>query len=42
VAPLWDLDLDPGLRGSSGVFRDSVWRIRWPVDPRAVAQEVAQ
>ena len=40
--PRWDLDLDPGLRGSSGDFRDGVWRIRWPVDPRAVAQEVAQ
>jgi len=42
-APLsWDLDLDPGLRKSSGAFRDSKWRIRWPVDPRAVAREVAQ
>ncbi len=42
VPPRWDLDLDPGLRESSGVFRDSVWRIRWPADPRAVAQEIAQ
>jgi len=43
LAPLrWDLDLDPGLRESSGAFRDSVWRIRWPVDPQAVTQEVAQ
>jgi predicted transcriptional regulator of viral defense system len=42
MPPDWDLDLDPGLRGSSGVFRDSAWHIRWPVDPRAVAQEVAQ
>jgi len=40
--PRWDLDLDPGLRESSGVFRDSMWRIRWPVDPQAVAQEAAQ
>ncbi len=40
--PRWDLDLDPGLRESSGVFRDSKWRIRWPVDPRAMAQEIAQ
>lgn len=40
--PRWDLDLDPGFRQSSGVFRDSAWRIRWPADPRAVAQEVAQ
>ena len=40
--PNWDLDLDPGLREMSGAFRDSKWRIRWPVDPRAVAQEVAQ
>lgn len=41
VPPRWDLDLDPGLR-QGGIFRDSMWRIRWPVDPRAVAQEVAQ
>jgi predicted transcriptional regulator of viral defense system len=40
--PNWDLDLDPGLREMSGAFRDSKWRIRWPADPRAVAQEVAQ
>jgi predicted transcriptional regulator of viral defense system len=40
--PRWDLDLDPGLRESSSVFRDSMWRIRWPVDPRGVAHEVAQ
>ena len=42
VPPRWDLDLDPGLRESSGAFRDSMWRIRWPVEPQAVAQEVAQ
>lgn len=42
ASPRWDLDLDPGLRVSSGVFRDSVWRIRWPADPRAVAEEIAQ
>ena len=40
--PGWDLDLDPGLRESSAAFRDSRWRIRWPVDPRAVAEEIAQ
>lgn len=40
--PRWDLDLDPVLQESSGVLRDSMWRIRWPVDPRAVAQELAQ
>jgi predicted transcriptional regulator of viral defense system len=40
--PNWDLDLDPGLRESSSAFRDSKWHIRWPVDPRAVAREVAQ
>ncbi len=40
--PEWDLDLDPGLRGSSGGFRDGRWHIRWPVDPHAVAEEIAQ
>jgi predicted transcriptional regulator of viral defense system len=40
--PGWDLDLDPGLRESSAAFRDSRWRIRWPVDPRTVAEEIAQ
>lgn len=38
----WDLELDPGLRESSGAFRDSTWRIRWPADPRVVAEEIAQ
>lgn len=42
ASPRWDLDLDPELRGSSTVFRDSRWRIRWPADPRAVAREIAQ
>jgi predicted transcriptional regulator of viral defense system len=40
--PRSDLELDPGLRRSSDVFRDGKWRIRWPADPRAVAREVAQ
>jgi len=40
--PRWDLDLDPGLRESSVAFRDSMWRIRWPVKPGVVAQEIAQ
>jgi len=42
VAPQWDIDLDPGLKESNGVFRDATWRIRWPVDPKAVARELAQ
>lgn len=43
ASPNWDLDLDPGLRGELGSpFRDSIWRIRWPADPRAVAQEIAE
>lgn len=42
TTPRGDLDLDPGLRESSGAFRDSRWRIRWPVDPEAVAWEVKQ
>lgn len=43
LAPLRsDLDLDPGLRGPTTVFRDARWRIRWPVDPRAVAREILQ
>jgi predicted transcriptional regulator of viral defense system len=43
LAPVdWDLDLDPDLRESRGEFRDGRWRIRWPVDPRALAEEVAQ
>jgi predicted transcriptional regulator of viral defense system len=40
--PDWDLDLDPGRRESSGAFRVSRWHIRWPVDPQAVAEEIAQ
>jgi predicted transcriptional regulator of viral defense system len=40
--PDWDLDLDPGLKKSSGAFRDGKWRIRWPVEPDAVAREIAQ
>ncbi len=40
--PDWDLDLDPELRESSGAFRDGDWRIRWPVNPREVAEEIAQ
>jgi predicted transcriptional regulator of viral defense system len=37
-----DIDLDPGLRESNAAFRDAKWRIRWPVDPRAVEREIAQ
>jgi predicted transcriptional regulator of viral defense system len=40
--PDWDLDLDPELRGSSSGFRDGSWRIRWPTDPREIAEEIAQ
>lgn len=40
--PSWDLDLDPGLREMGSAYRDSKWHIRWPADPRTVAQEVAQ
>ncbi len=38
----FDLDLDPGLRDRGAAFRDSMWRIRWPVDPGAVRREIAQ
>lgn len=40
--PEWDLDLDPDLRESSGGFRDGRWHIRWPVEPRSVADEIAR
>ncbi len=40
--PAWDLDLDPELKESSCAFRDGKWRIRWPVEPDAVAREIAQ
>jgi len=40
--PRWDLDLDPELRESNAIFRDSMWRIRWPADPLAVTQQIAQ
>jgi predicted transcriptional regulator of viral defense system len=42
TSPDWDLDLDPELRESTGAFRDRDWRIRWPVDPREIAEEIAQ
>jgi predicted transcriptional regulator of viral defense system len=43
LTPLnWDLDLDPGLKQHSNAFRDGKWRIRWPVDPRAVAEEISR
>jgi predicted transcriptional regulator of viral defense system len=42
TAPDWDLDMDPGLKESSNAFRDGDWRIRWPVDPRELAEEIAQ
>lgn len=39
--PDWDLDLDPGLKDESATFRDGKWRVRWPVSPEAVAEELA-
>ena len=42
MQPQWDIDLDPGLKEMNGAFRDSKWRIRWPVEPGAVAREIAQ
>lgn len=41
-APRWDLDLDPEAQEQGGTFRDSRWRIRWPVSPEAVARELQQ
>lgn len=41
-APRWDLDLDPEMKEQSGAYRDSRWRIRWPVSPQAVARELQQ
>lgn len=40
--PRWDLELDPELKASSGVFRDRQWRVRWPVSPEAAKSEIAQ
>lgn len=40
--PRFDLDLDPGLKDLDTAFRDSKWRIRWQVDPEAVARELEQ
>jgi predicted transcriptional regulator of viral defense system len=40
--PRSDIDLDPGLKYGETTFRDSRWRVRWPVDPQAVAIEIAQ
>lgn len=37
----WDLDLDPALKEGGSAHRDSRWRIRWPMDPQAVKQELA-
>ncbi len=38
--PEWDLDLDPDLKEMGDAFRDSDWRIRWPTQPAAIAQEI--
>lgn len=40
--PSFDLDLDPGLKGHPTAFRDRKWRVRWPVDPVAVGDEIAR
>ncbi len=40
--PTWDLELDPGLKDLSGVFRDRKWRVRWPATPDALAREIEQ
>lgn len=40
--PAFDLDLDPGLKHLDTAFRDRKWRMRWPVDPARVAEELAQ
>jgi predicted transcriptional regulator of viral defense system len=38
--PEWDLDLDPGLKEMSHVFRDGDWRVRWPTRPATIVQEL--
>ena len=40
--PTFDIDLDPGLKHLGTAFRDPDWRIRWPVDPSAVKEEIAR
>ena len=40
--PAFDLDLDPDLKDHHTAFRDRKWRMRWPVDPAAVAEEIGQ
>jgi predicted transcriptional regulator of viral defense system len=40
--PSSDLDLDPGLKELGVAFRDPGWRMRWPVQPEALAAELAQ
>ena len=39
--PTSDLDLDPGLK-EPAPFRDTDWWMRWPVQPKALAAELAQ
>ena len=40
--PTFDLDLDPGLKHLETAFRDPKWRIRWPVNPADVRDEIAR
>ena len=40
--PTSDLDLDPGLKKPDAPFRDTDWWMRWPVQPNALAAELAQ
>jgi predicted transcriptional regulator of viral defense system len=40
--PAFDLDLDPGLKHLGTAFRDSSWRIRWPIDPAALTEEITR
>lgn len=40
--PSSDLDLDPGLKELDTAFRDASWWMRWPVQPKALAAELAQ
>jgi predicted transcriptional regulator of viral defense system len=39
-AASFDLDLDPGQK-ELGVFRDREWRVRWPIEPGALAVELS-
>jgi predicted transcriptional regulator of viral defense system len=40
--PTFDIDLDPGLKHLEPAFRDPKWRIRWPIEPSALKEEIAR